>query len=143
MPILSGGHACPRPAPRASSPRQLSRLFFTSEFPKPARQSTGDRTADVPPTMSFWALALHKRGNSKNGRERAGGSTTTARHTAASKVPRAARADLTMHTLRCAPCFSTALPLPTFLLPLHLARLRLVPSFIPADSVLFLPSWFA
>lgn len=130
---LSGGHACPRPAPRASSPRRLSRLFFTSKFPKPARQSTGDRTADVPPTMSSWALALHKRGNSKNGRERAEGGfyydCEAPRYI--SKVPRAARADLTMHTLRCAPCFSTALPLATFLLSLHLAHLRLVLSFIP------------
>lgn len=82
MPILAGGHACPRPAPRASSPRRLSRLFFMSKFPKPARQSVGDRTADVPPTISFWALALHKRGNSKNdgtGRETRGDRRVRAR----------------------------------------------------------------
>lgn len=77
FPILRDGHAYVHvPAPRVSSPRRLSRLFSTSKFPKPARQSAGDRTADVPPTMSFWALALHKRGNSKNGdarRDRRGG----------------------------------------------------------------------
>lgn len=106
-------------------------LFFTSKFPKPARQSTGDRTADVPPTMSSWALALHKRGNSKNGGARrdgtaatrgrggtgggtnTGGFTTTSyrlRPRLVSEVPRAARADLTMHTFRVPLAFRPVCP---------------------------------
>lgn len=120
---LFGGHARPRPAPRATSPRQLSRLFFTSKFPKPARQSTGDRTADVPPTMSFWALALHKRGNPKNDGDREGEGgcgernqarmNTGVRGTTVSKVPRAARADLTMHTSRVPLAFRLSLLVPS------------------------------
>lgn len=107
-----GGHACPRPAPRASSPCRLSRLFFTSKFPKPARQSAGDRTADVPLTMSFWALALHKRGNSKNekgGTDEHGGSTT-ARHDGIEGSACRTRRSYNAH-FSCAPCFSTARPL--------------------------------
>jgi len=121
------GHARPRIVPRApSSPRRLSRLFFTSKFPKPARQSAGDRTADVPPTMSFWALALHKRGNSKNdgaakGRqgagERAGTSTGGSRSTTGTTVSKVSACRTRrsynarpLSLLQRAPCFSTARP---------------------------------
>lgn len=115
FPILRDGHAYVHvPAPRVSSPRRLSRLFSTSKFPKPARQSVGDRTADVPPTMSFWALALHKRGNSKNGdarRDRRGtGGSTTARHDDIEGSACRTRRSYNAH-FSCAPCFSTVLPL--------------------------------
>lgn len=100
--------------------RRLSRLFFTSKFPKPARQSADDRTADVPPTMSFWALALHKRGNSKNcgmgrgdQRGQAGtehGSFTIARHDGIEGSACRTRRSYNAH-FSYAPCFSTVRPL--------------------------------
>lgn len=95
--------------------------------------------------MSFWALALHKRGNSKNGGTRRGtrgdrrGTSTGVlrlRGTTVSKVPRAARADLTMHTSRVPLAFRLPGPFSP-LLPLHLACLRLVPYFIPGNFCLF------
>lgn len=146
---LFDGHARPRPAPRATSPRQLSRLFFTSKFPKPARQSAGDRTADVPPTMSFWALALHKRGNPKNdgaekgqrGGEEGGQSGNKhggsrhdciARRYRRFRVPHAPILQCTL--LVCPLLFDFPF---SSLLPLHLACLRPVPSFIPRQLLSF------
>lgn len=151
-------HACPRPRTTCVvAPGRLSRLFFfTSKFPKPARQSTGDRTADVPPTMSSWALALHKRGNSKNdGARRDGTAATRGRGAKAdgekrerrggfhdyrprlrlvSKAPRAARADLTMHTFRVPLAFRPACPFASLRIWCPCLRPVLFPSFIsPGD----------
>lgn len=150
---LLGGHARPHPAPRATSPRQLSRLFFTSKFPKPARQSAGDRTADVPPTMSFWALALHKRGTRRtmtrrrDGKEGEGGEKEEgsggnehrgsrhdciARRYRRFRVPHAPILQCTL--LVCPLLFDFPF---SSLLPLHLACLRPVPSFIPRQLLSF------
>lgn len=151
-PFLPDGHACPpRPAPRASSPRRLSRLFFTSKFPKPARQSAGDRTADVPLTMSFWALALHKRGNSKNGgtrrgtrgvrRERVRGFyDCEARRYRRFRMPHAPILQCTL--LVCPLLFDCPAPSHLFSPCIWLA-LDSFTILSPATSVFLLPSWFA
>lgn len=132
------------------APRRLSRLFFTSKFPKPARQSVGDRTADVPLTMSFWALALHKRGNSKNGGTRRGTRgdehgrggfyDCEARRYRRFRVPHAPILQCTL--LVCPLLFDCPAPSRLFSPCIWLA-LDSFPISSPATSVLLLPSWSA
>ena len=124
IPSKGESHTC---APAAKPPFFFFLFFFStrSKFPKLARQSLGDRAADVAPTMSSWALALHKRENSREtvarkGR-RGGGGGPGSEHTrgfyttqgtdlrgeegSACRTRRSYNARSS-----CAPCFSTPLP---------------------------------
>jgi len=88
--------------------------------------------------MSFWALALHKRGNSKNdgaakGRPKGGNERERARGVLVLRLarryrrfPRAARADLTMRALS----LSSSVPL-AFRLPVPFSSLRPFASGLP------------
>lgn len=137
--------------PRARSARLLSHLFSTSKFPKLARQSSGDRAADVPPTMSSWALALHKREGTretvarkgrraKGARLRTHGGSTTQGTDLARRRLRVPHAPILQCTLLVCPLLPPSLPLSSLLLFLflHLAALE-PPRCAPRSSPFFSP----